>query len=185
MRVVCIRHLPTAWNRVNRLQGRRDTDILEPDDISTAAIRRNQETLQKAGHFDLVLVSNLKRTQQTARIYGFKDFRVEPLLDELDFGDYEGRDRAFLLEEIPDWTDDPRNVALGEPVLHLEARIRCFVEKYSHLQQVLVFGHGSWTRGLLSIARYADVRNMNALHIDNNELMMVDIGQCAATTNPV
>jgi broad specificity phosphatase PhoE len=176
MVVACVRHLPTAWNRISRLQGRQDTDVLELDEVSAAAIQGNQESLKQAGPFDAILASSLKRTQQTAALYGFTDFTVEPLLDELDFGRYEGRERYLLAQELPEWATDPRKLVLGEPILSLEARICSFVTKYGHLSNILVFGHGSWFRGLLSVAQYGDVRDMNAVQIENNELVVVKFG---------
>jgi broad specificity phosphatase PhoE len=163
-----------VWNQMNRLQGRQDTNILELDEVSAAAVQRNQQNLRSAGPFDAILASGLKRTQQTAAAYGLNEFIVEPLLDELDFGPFEGRGKDLLAQELPDWMRDPRKLVLGEPVSNLEARIRSFIEKYNHLPRILVFGHGSWFRGLLSIERYGDVRAMNAVQIDNNEMVIID-----------
>ena len=47
---------------------------------------KNQNNLSRLQPFDLILASTLKRTQQTAQMYGM-NVVIEPLLDELDFGD--------------------------------------------------------------------------------------------------
>ena len=59
----------------------------------------NQQTLNSFMPFDLILASTLKRTQQTAQMYGM-NVVIEPLLDELDFGEFEGRPKEELIREL-------------------------------------------------------------------------------------
>ena len=47
----------------------------------------------------IILASTLKRTQQTAQMYGM-NVVIEPLLDELDFGEFEGRPKEELTQGI-------------------------------------------------------------------------------------
>lgn len=177
MLLVCIRHLPTAWNQSGRLQGRRDTDLVEIDETTASAIRANQTRLEEMQPFDTVLASALKRTQQTAALYGYRNVSVEPLLDELDFGPYEGQPKDVMVNDLtPDWQTDPRSLVLGEPISQLEKRILKFLDKYSTNRQVLIFGHGSWIRGLLSVVEYGDVRAMNTVEVDNNSLVTIGAG---------
>jgi probable phosphoglycerate mutase len=185
MLLVCVRHLETEWNVRGLLQGRRDIGLAEPDGEALRAVRRNLARLQGYGSFERVLVSRLERTRRTAEIYGYRGAAVEPLLDELDFGDYEGLPRERLVRELGDrWTLDPRGLVLGESLSGLEARIRAFLGRYSALASVLAFSHGSWMRALRSIMELGDLRGMNRGWIENNEILEFDVDGRFAETPP-
>ena len=170
MTLVCIRHLSTQWNEQRVLQGRCDTDIIQPDERCLRAIRHNRARLDSYGSFDRVLVSSLKRTKQTAALYDVHDAAVEPLLDELDFGAYAGQPKAVMLKDCGDaWERDPRNLIFGESMANFDGRIRAFVAQYGH-SKTLVFGHGGWMRGLSSIIAHGDLREMNRIRVENNRL---------------
>ena len=92
--LLMIRHGPTHWNAVKRLQGRADVPLSEagldqvsrwrvPDPFGAFAWR----------------VSPLLRARQTAEALGLTA-RVEPRLIEMDYGSYEGRTIADLRLEI-------------------------------------------------------------------------------------
>ena len=171
MKLVCIRHLPTEWNQLGLLQGRRDIDIAPPNEVAWQTIAENKAQLDGYGPFAHVFVSSLKRTQQTAVFYNFHKATVEPLLDEIDFGPYEGQPKTSLLQDWGDqWQQDPRALIFGEPLANLEARIKTFLTKYDTCSQLLLFGHGGWIRGLLSIIQYGDIRSMNQFVVKNNHL---------------
>ncbi|MDV2887937.1 histidine phosphatase family protein, partial [Alkalihalophilus pseudofirmus] len=83
-------------------------------------INENQRILHSLSPFDLVLASTLIRTQQTAQHYRFYP-ETERLLDELDFGPFEGRPKEELLEILGDqWLENPKELVLGESIRHLE-----------------------------------------------------------------
>jgi broad specificity phosphatase PhoE len=89
MQLTLIRHLPTEWNQKTWLQGRQDIELDAVTEEIKQGIVKNQQLLRKLSPFDIVLASTLKRTQQTAEAYGY-EAETECLLDELDFGPYEG-----------------------------------------------------------------------------------------------
>ena len=99
MQITLIRHLPTEWNVNTWLQGRQDIEILPITDRDQLEIVKNQNNLSRLQPFDLILASTLKRTQQTAQMYGM-NVVIEPLLDELDFGEFEGRPKEELTHGI-------------------------------------------------------------------------------------
>ena len=119
MQITLIRHLPTEWNINTWLQGRQDIEILPITDCDQLEIVKNQNILSGLQPFDIILASKLKRTQQTAQMYGM-NVVIEPLLDELDFGEFEGRPKEELLRELgKSWLENPRELQLGESVIHL------------------------------------------------------------------
>jgi probable phosphoglycerate mutase len=169
MQITLIRHLPTEWNVNTWLQGRKDIEILPITDCDQLEIVRNQDNLRGLQPFDIILASTLKRTQQTAQLYGM-NVVTEPLLDELDFGEFEGKPKEELIKELGDrWLENPRELQLGENVVHLENRIVEFIKKYESYDNILVFGHGSWIRAFISLIQNGHINRMNTIQVPNNK----------------
>jgi probable phosphoglycerate mutase len=173
MQITLIRHLPTEWNKKTWLQGRRDISLLPPTDQIQKKIKTNQQLLKELSPFDIVLASTLKRTQQTSFLYGYQA-ETDELLDELDFGPFEGAPKEILLATHRDeWIENPKALVLGESLQNLEDRIRVFLDKYREYKNVLVFGHGSWIRALLSFLKFGDINAMNKMTVQNNECITI------------
>lgn len=173
MHIALIRHLPTYWNKKTWLQGRRDIEISEVSEKFRNEISHNQQLLKAIEPFDLVLVSTLKRTHQTAEQYGYVA-KTEGLLDELDFGPYEGKPKEELFRSYGDkWVENPKELILGESVTSLEKRIVQFIKKYEQKDKILVFGHGSWIRAMVSYYQYGHINNMNKMTVGNNECIIL------------
>jgi broad specificity phosphatase PhoE len=173
MKLYIIRHLETEWNKSGILQGSRDLSILPPSNQVMLEIEHNKTWLNKQEKtFSLVLASTLQRTQQTAACYGFNQLTVEPLLNELNFGPYEGLPKNELITTHADaWFEDPSDIVLGEPISNLASRIHSFLEKYQHHQQLLIFSHGAWTRALISLLESGTLKQMNKIVLKNNQLV--------------
>lgn len=177
MRITLIRHLPTEWNRKTWLQGRRDIDISPLEHSFLTEIAKNQKILELEFPFDLVLASTLKRTHQTAQHYGYR-CETESLLDELDFGLFEGQPKKKLIETYGvDWVENPKSLILGESIQNLEDRIETFLKKYKNYRKLLVFGHGSWIRAILSYSQFGHINNMNKIEVRNNACTTIQIGE--------
>ncbi|WP_042356132.1 histidine phosphatase family protein [Bacillus rubiinfantis] len=169
MQITLIRHLPTEWNKLEKLQGRRDIPISPVSERFQQDIIINQKQLDRLEPFDLILSSTLIRTRQTARFYGYEP-ETESLLDELDFGLFEGRSKAELAAAFAGkWVEDPKSIVLGERVEQLEERIMAFINKYKRYSNILVFGHGSWMRAMLSYHQYGNINKMNKVTVQNNQ----------------
>ena len=169
MQITLIRHLPTEWNVNTWLQGKQNIEILPITDRDQLEMVKNQSNLNRLQPFDIILASTLKRTQQTAQLYGM-NVVTEPLLDELDFGEFEGKPKEELIKELGDrWLENPRELQLGENVVHLENRIVHFIKKYQSYDNILVFGHGSWIRAFISLVQNGHINRMNRIHVSNNK----------------
>jgi len=169
MQITLIRHLPTNWNVKTWLQGRQDIDILPITVAEKHKIENNQNQLRMLSPFELILASTLKRTHQTARLYGL-EAETEELLDELDFGKFEGQPKNQLISELGvSWVNNPSEVVLGESIVQLEMRIIKFLQKYKESHNILVFGHGSWIRAFISLIQYGHINQMNKISVNNNE----------------
>lgn len=175
MQLTLIRHLPTDWNKKTWLQGRRDIEISTVSEKVKQEISSNQWLLKKISPFDRVLASSLKRTHQTANLYGYK-CETEALLDELDFGIFEGAEKAKMIKEYGDkWLNSPKEIVLGESIKNLEDRITLFLEKYKDTSNILAFGHGSWIRAMVSYQKYGHINNMNKITVGNNECVTLKV----------
>lgn len=170
MRILAIRHLPTSYNKKNLFQGRRDISIITPGVEEIAIIRRNIEFLKKY-KIEEVYTSTLARTQETAELYGYTSYTIAPLLDELDFGEYEGINRDTLIVQKSDlWKNRPHELIFGETIADFSGRIRSFLSKVSNYSNVLLFGHGAWLRALTAISQGDSVNNFNHYNVPNNYL---------------
>jgi broad specificity phosphatase PhoE len=176
MKLVVVRHLPTAWNSEDRLQGRRDIPIAPLDDAARARLAKQAEQVRAGEPYDAVYCSTMSRARQTAELFGYDGAVAEPLLDELDFGDFEGCLRGEMLAQVGKiWIEAPQTLVFGESVAALGERVRQFVRQNITRGRVLVFGHGGWTRALSSLHRAGTIDQMNQLTIANGEAVTFDL----------
>ena len=84
----------------------------------------------------------------------FLNYKIEPLIDELDFGDFEGLHKSKIIEETKGlWIERPRKLLFGESLVNFEKRLKTFLLKYSRFNALLVLSHGTIIRGLMSIKK--------------------------------
>lgn len=174
MHIIAIRHLATPWNLEKKLQGRRDISIVQPIEANAqnCIAQRRQELFANPADDMQVYTSELSRTKQTANAYGFQQFCISPLLNELDFGKFEGLHRNQLITELePSWSENPLALTLGEPLEALQQRIIRFMQTLPDVSTIVLFCHGSWMRGLASVIQQGDINAMNRLTLDNNALL--------------
>src|SRR5690625_170197 len=175
MKITLIRHLPTEWNDQALLQGRKDINLPEKIEDHLEMIKKNKQLIEKNKPYDLVIASSLTRTYQTAKLYEYKPIR-ETLLDELDFGIYEGLPRQKLIDAFADcWIEKPDTIMLGESVMALERRIQTFLQKYKTYTNILLFGHGAWIRAFISYNQNGNISDMNKIKVHFNHPIIVDI----------
>lgn len=173
MKLYLIRHLQTPWNKEGKLQGSQDISILVPSKEDLIEIEQNIHLLEGV-FFEQTLTSELVRTQETAACYGIDSFQIEPLLNELDFGVFEGQPKKELLDTIgDDWYNKLTQVTLGEDLKGFEMRMQEFIQKY-HDKTVLVFAHGATIRALKALHTFGHIDTMNQLNVANNELVILD-----------
>lgn len=178
MKLVLIRHQPTAWNREEKLQGRRDISIELPDDAAQVLLALEVAFIAANEPFDYVACSTLKRTQETATWSGYPQAEADPLLDELDFGLWEGRPREeFLRENEKAWLSAPETLVLGESIASLGERVRAYVEKRKDSRTVLAFAHGAWMRAARSLHDSSSLVNMTRREIGNSEALILDFSK--------
>lgn len=134
MNIYVLRHGQTDLNIQGRFQGRIDIELNE------TGKKQLEKTKEYLGiiDFDLVFVSPLKRTQETARIVTDKEFIKDDRLIERSFGSLEGN------LSVPDYEE--KSIFYGvEPIEKIKARVYSFLdeikEKYKDKENILLVTH--------------------------------------------
>ena len=161
MNVYLVRHGETAFNKLGIVQGSGiDSDL---NDVGRTQALQLYE-MYKAIPFDLILLSNLKRTYQTAQNFielDHRKFIKLQALNEISWGENEGKEFTPEREKrfsgvTESWANGNLEAKIkgGESAIELFARCQVVVdflkENYKKLDNVLIVTHG---------------RTLTALHI--------------------
>lgn len=174
MKIFGIRHLPTIHSNKGLLLGSMDEPIASPTVNSLVHLKRHHSQLAGV-NLETVVTSSLLRTQQTAKLFGYTHFVVDKLADELNFGVYEGRFKTQLIKDYGSaWYLDPAGLPLGESLHSFRARIMLFFEKYKHMNNLLLFGHGAWLRAACALGSHGDINKMNQMEIKPGDMVVIE-----------
>ncbi|RMF14074.1 MAG: histidine phosphatase family protein [Candidatus Dadabacteria bacterium] len=157
-RLYLIRHGTTEWTKSGRYSGRSDPALAEQGRIEAAALA---EWLGQRGLAPVpVWTSPLIRCHETARILcdqlGWSAPQIDPRLQEIDYGQWEGRTRDDIEREQPDafadWDADPtrRPPPGGEPVADVLARVRAVIDDARRIDRLMLVAHRTVSRVLLA-----------------------------------
>ena len=94
-RIALLRHFPTAWNRIHRLQGQTDIPLADESraELESLAIPAPWNTAR-------IIASPLLRADETARILARgRPVAHDPRLVEIAYGEWEGQRGADLLAD--------------------------------------------------------------------------------------
>ncbi len=135
-----IRHGETEWSLSGAHTGRTDLPLTPRGKEKAAMI--GAELIDR--NFALVLTSPLRRARETCEAAGFgKVARVDPNLQELDYGDYEGRTTAEIQRERPGWSLWRDGCPNGETFEHAAARAESVIARSLAADgDVALFAHG-------------------------------------------
>ncbi|MGK5721842.1 histidine phosphatase family protein [Proteus mirabilis] len=98
MRLILLRHGETLWNIESRLQGHANS-CLSPKGINQATTIKSSIKLLSPSR---VITSDLGRAIQTSEIIGYPDSIKEPLLREINMGEWTGFRKPELLKNNAD-----------------------------------------------------------------------------------
>jgi broad specificity phosphatase PhoE len=141
-----IRHGETEWSLSGAHTSRTDLP-LTPRGKEKAAMIRAELTDR---NFALVLTSPLRRARETCEAAGFGGLAlVDPNLQELDYGDYEGRTTAEIQRERPGWSLWKDGCPNGETFEHAAARAESVIARALAADgDTALFAHGHILRML-------------------------------------
>lgn len=139
-----IRHGETEWSLSGQHSGRYDLPLTANGEEEA---RRTAAALD-GRPFDLVLCSPLQRARRTCEIAGYLPVaRIEPDIQEWDYGDCTGLTRAQLIQKHGNWSIWDGPVPNGESIDQIAARARRVIASLDgHQGTVALFAHGHFLR---------------------------------------
>ena len=144
--IYLIRHGETEWSLTGRHTGRTDVPLTANGERHAAQFREVLQDLK----FTQVLTSPLQRARRTCELAGFGAMaRMEPDLQEWDYGDYEGRTSVDIRAQQPGWNLFEDGSPGGESVGQISQRAdRILAVLRSMDGPTLLFSHGHFLRAL-------------------------------------
>jgi probable phosphoglycerate mutase len=126
----------------------------------------------------MVYSSPLKRARLTARLAGFPEPAVTPLLMEWDYGDYEGVTTHEIREKRPDWDLWRDGCPGGESPEQVLGRARAFIaEALRRPGNVIAFSHGHFLRAIAIAFLDLQAAAGNRLGLDTAALSILRAGE--------
>lgn len=135
-----IRHGETAWSLSGAHTSHTDLPLTAHGRELAAAIGQ-----ALAGRrFALVMTSPLRRARETCAAAGFAEIAItDPNLQELDYGDYEGRTTAEIQLDRPGWSLWRDGRPNGESFDHAAARAEAVLARALEADgDIALFAHG-------------------------------------------
>ena len=144
--VYLARHGETAWTITGQHTGRTDLPLTERGDLNARRLGDRLGGLT----FAKVFTSPLQRAKQTCELAGFGAMaQIDTDLLEWNYGEYEGRLTADILEERPDWQLFRDGCPGGESPQQVAARAdRVVARVRAAAGDVLIFSSGHFLRML-------------------------------------
>jgi len=154
-----LRHGRTDWNDSKRVQGHRDIDLNARGRAELAACQLPPQWNDASWY-----CSPLQRAMHSARLLGGVRVRCDPLLTEMDWGQWEGRTLASLREEFGDRMRENEARGLnfrptgGESPLDVRQRLQQWLSalpkthEADGCQRTVVVTHKGMLRAALSLA---------------------------------
>jgi broad specificity phosphatase PhoE len=139
------RHGETAWSLSGQHTGRTDLPLTERGERQARALGERLRGYAVAA----VLTSPSQRAVRTGQIAGFDMAEIDPDLAEWDYGQYEGRRTAEILQERPDWQLFRDGCPGGESPQQVGARADRVIQRVRAIDgNVLIFSSGHISRVL-------------------------------------
>jgi broad specificity phosphatase PhoE len=161
-RLLLLRHGETDWSRSGRHTSHTD---LELTDLGRERAKLASEALAELELDNpLVLSSPMQRALNTAELAGLTVDEVSPILQEWDYGDYEGLTTPEIRQTVPDWLIWTHGAKGGESVAALTERADRAVElalQNMVSRDVVFVGHAHFSRSV--IARWVELPVPNGI----------------------
>jgi probable phosphoglycerate mutase len=157
------RHGETEWSLNGRHTGSTDLPLTAHGEYQAVTL---SDSLKKI-HFDAVYSSPLQRATRTAKIAGFQDPELTPLLREVDYGEYEGLTTKAIHELRPGWELYRDGCPGGETPEHIYARAMDFIALAAAANgRVVAFSHGHFLRAVAIAWMMLEIKAAAALYLD-------------------
>src|SRR2546426_267852 len=184
LEVYLARHGETEWSVSGQHTGVTDIPLTRRGEAKAAALGRTLAGIT----FDAVYSSPMQRARRTAELAGFDDPQVTSLLQEVDYGQYEGLTSQQIHELDPDWEVYKDGCPDGESPAQIYARAQAFIQLVARHGDArgISFAHGHILRAVAVAWIDADLRVATGLQLDVatlNILRDADRGRVVALWN--
>lgn len=176
MRIIFVRHGVTQAN-IDRTFSKPDTPLAED---GYKVLDRTKKLLDNY-QINKVYTSELLRAKQSAEYLGFKEYTVDPRINEIDVGDFKGHSYDFVLNH---YGDDLKNIQSqklsipypnGESRLDVIKRVSDFMEeRKNETGNILCISHGIAIRSTL-FWLIKDLDSYEYFWIDNGSVTVFNI----------
>ena len=134
--------------------------------------------------------SQLQRARRTADLAGFDHPQITALLNEVDYGNYEGLTSAAIRQANPNWELYRDGCPGGETPAHMYARAREFIDMATEAEseRVIAFAHGHILRAIAVAWITVDITVAAKLQLDVASISILrdgDRGRMVALWNSV
>ncbi|MGE2836451.1 acid phosphatase [Mycobacterium sp. SMC-4] len=150
-RLILLRHGETEWSMTGRHTSRTELDLTQR---GRRQARAAGDTLQQLDLQQPYVVSSPRhRARNTAELAGLRIDEVNPLIDEWDYGDYEGVTTEEIRETVPNWLVWTHGCPGGETSAQVCARAdRAIAMALEHMdtRDVVFVGHGHFSRAVIT-----------------------------------
>ncbi len=120
----------------------------------------------------------MQRALRTARIAGYDNVVVTPLLREFDYGGYEGLTRRQIMEGVPEWDLYRDGCPGGETPSQVYERASAFIDLVgTNRGRVLAFAHGHILRAVAVAWVGLGIEAAGALQLDVATLSILADGE--------
>jgi probable phosphoglycerate mutase len=169
------RHGETAWSLTGQHTGRTDLPLTAAGERRAGRLRARLESIR----FAQVLTSPRRRARRTCELAGCgAAARVEPDLQEWDYGDYEGLTTAEILRRAPGWEVFQDGCPHGESVAQVSERADRVLAALRSLDgPIALFSHGQFLRALAARWIELPVREGRRFALDTASLSVLGYEQ--------
>ncbi len=161
-RLLLLRHGETEWSRSGRHTSRTD---LELTDLGRERAKQAADALADLELVNpMVMSSPMKRALHTAELAGLTVDEVSPLLQEWDYGNYEGLTTPEIRKSVPDWLIWTHGAQGGESIAAVTERADGAVAlalRHMESRDVVFVGHAHFSRSV--IARWVELPVPNGI----------------------
>jgi len=144
--IFLIRHGETAWSLSGQHTGTTDIPLTERGERQARQLGERLRTIR----FDAVLSSPLQRAHRTCELAGLgKAARIEPGLQEWNYGEYEGLTNREIRARRSGWDVFRDGCPGGESPREMQARVdRVIAQLRTMTGTIALFSHGHCLRAL-------------------------------------
>ena len=176
MKIIFVRHGLTMAN----IEKKYSTPETRLEESGLYILDKTKELLK---NYDIgqVYTSGLIRSQETAKILGYEDYLVDTRLNEMDFGDFKGKNIYDVREKYKDFFQKEKEFYFdlaypnGESRRDVINRLSSFLdEKTREDKNILAISHGIAIRSTLFWI-LKDLDNWQSFWIDNGSLTVYNI----------